>query len=418
MEIVYKKIDELHGYDKNARIHGNEQIQQIALSIQNFGFNDPIEIDDTNTILSGHGRLAAAIKLGLSEVPTITHGHMDDDQRKAYILAANRIAMNSTWDNALLKDEFSTLKDHDFDLSLTGFGDDEIFDILDDHEINEGLVDADECSDVEEKVISKLGDVWLMGKHRLVCGDSTSIDAVEKLMNNEKADCVFTDPPYNTGMTSQSQSGSGGLLKGNGKSNRLSNMFDDSYTDDEWHEFMDLFTTQYYMLMKNDSVAYICLDWRRNHQLIPYIDKAGFHRSNLIVWDKMVHGLGSDYKYCHEFINVCKKGKPVLHTNQGTEKEYYDIWHIQRKMGKDEDHATKKPIELVERSLNHSTKKNDLVVDLFGGSGSTLIACEKLGRRCYMMELEPKYIDVIIRRFEKFTGKKAILESTGETFNG
>jgi len=135
MEIIYKKIDELHGYDKNARIHGDDQIQQIALSIKNFGFNDPIEIDDTNTILSGHGRLAAAIKLGLSEVPTITHGHMDDDQRKAYILAANRIAMNSTWDNLLLKEEFLTLQDHAFDLSLTGFGDDEIFEILDEHEI-------------------------------------------------------------------------------------------------------------------------------------------------------------------------------------------------------------------------------------------------------------------------------------------
>src|SRR3990167_714875 len=386
----YKNVNikDLIKYSSNSRTHSDEQIDQVYKSIQEFGFTNPLLIDENNGIIAGHCRLEAANRLGLGEVPCIVLDGLSEAQKIAYVIADNKLALNAGWDLDILRDEFGKLKNFDFDLSLTGFGIDELCDIFPDDE-PEVFCDEDDCPGIPEEPITKIGDVWLLGEHRLMCGDSTSIDAVDKLMAGVKADMVFTDPPYNTGMTAESQKGSGGLWKGSGKSGRLSNMFNDAYTDDEWQEFMSLFTAQYYMIMKPDSVAYICLDWRRNHELIPHIDKAGFKRSNLIVWDKMVHGLGSDYKYCHEFINVCKKGKPELHTNQGAEKEYYDIWHIQRKMGTDKDHATKKPIELVERSVNHSTNKGDLVVDLFGGSGSTLIACEKLNRKCYMMELEP-----------------------------
>jgi DNA modification methylase len=190
-------------------------------------------------------------------------------------------------------------------------------------------------------------------------------------------------------------------------STRLNHFFNDSYSDEEWLAFMKAFIASYFFIMKNDSVAYICLDWRRNHELIPNI-KDVFHLSNIIIWDKVVHGLGSDYKYTYEVINVCKKGKPTLDTHQG-DREYSDVWHIQRKMGKDDDHATKKPLEIVERALRHASKNNDIVVDLFGGSGSTLIACEQTNRICYMMELDEKYCDVIIKRYETLTGNKAEL---------
>lgn len=407
-------VRDLISYSANSRTHSDDQVQQIVDSIKEFGFTNPLLIDDNNMIIAGHGRLEAALKLGLDTVPCVVLDGLTADQKRAYVIADNKLALNADWDICILQDEFEKLKDVDFNIELTGFGLDELCEIFPD-DVPEAFCDEDECPDVPEEPITKLGDVWLLGEHRLMCNDSTSIDAVDKLMSGAKADMVFTDPPYNTGMTAQSQKGSGGLWKGNGKSGRLSNMFNDSYTDNEWQEFMSLFTTQYYMLMKPDSVAYICLDWRRNHELIPHIDKAGFKRSNLIVWDKVVHGLGSDYKYCHEFINVCKKGKPTLKTNQGGEKEYYDIWHIQRKMGTDTDHATKKPIELVERSLSHATNKDDLVVDLFGGSGSTLIACEKLKRRCYMMELDPAYVQVILERYKKYTGKDPIHEN-GKTY--
>jgi DNA modification methylase len=187
-------------------------------------------------------------------------------------------------------------------------------------------------------------------------------------------------------------------------------MFNDSYTNDEWQDFMSSFVSSYWSLMKDNSIAYICLDWRRNHELIPHIKSSGFHRSNIIVWDKIVHGLGSDYKYTYELINVCKKGKPKLNTHQG-DREYSDVWHIQRVMGKNDDHATAKPIELVERAIRHASNKDDVITDLFGGSGSTLIACEKLKRKCFMMELDPKYCDVIIKRYENYSGKKAVRET-------
>ena len=216
------------------------------------------------------------------------------------------------------------------------------------------------------------------------------------------ADIVFTDPPYNTGMTAKPEKSS---------STRLTNFFDDCYTDEEWDKFLTDACNSIDQVMKSDTVAYICLDWRRNHELIPKL-KSHFKVSNIIVWDKVVHGLGSDYKYTYELLNVCKKGQPELNTHQG-DKEYQDVWHIQRKIGRDDEHATKKPVELIGRALRHGSKPGDICVDLFGGSGSTLIACEDLDRVCYMMEYDPKYIDVIIDRWENLTNKKAKLLKKG-----
>jgi DNA modification methylase len=282
-----------------------------------------------------------------------------------------------------------------------------------------GGAEPPEPEEPPEEPVTQPGEIWLFCDHRVMCGDSTDADAVGRLMQGKKADMVFTDPPYNTGMTAKTQSSENGGTPWKGKkksggSTRLSHMFDDSFTDEEWQKFMSLFCVRYSENMKQDSVAYICLDWRRSHELVPHI-KNNFKLSNLIIWDKVVHGLGSDYKYCHEFIHVCKKGKPDI-LNRDGEKEYYDIWHIQRKMGRDEDHATKKPIELCTRAIRHASRAGDIVMDLFGGSGSTLVAAESLSRKCYTMELMPSYVDVILRRWSEMTGRIPVRESDGMEF--
>lgn len=421
-EIRTKKIEHLIPYPNNARTHSKEQIARLAGSIKEFGFTNPVLIDKDNGVIAGHGRIDAAKLLGILEVPTICLDRLTEAQKKAYIIADNRLALDAGWDDEMLAIEVGALRDIGYDLKLTGLDDVELTNAMKrlDPTQCEPQSDEDEVPELTINSTTKMGDIWLLGNHRLICADSTQIDAIDKLMAGEQADMVFTDPPYNTGMTPESQKGSGGLWKGDGKSSRLSHMFNDSFTPDEWQNllatFMATFMATYWYVMKDDSVAYICLDWRRNHELIPHIENNGFHRSNLIVWDKVVHGLGSDYKYTHEFINVCKKGKPKLDTHQG-DREYSDVWHIQRKMGKDEDHATKKPIELVERALRHASKTNDLVVDLFGGSGSTLIACAKMNRKCYMAEIDPRYVDIIINRWQKFTGKKAIHEESQKLFD-
>ena len=203
--------------------------------------------------------------------------------------------------------------------------------------------------------------------------------------------------------------------KKQGDSTRLSHMFNDSYTDEEWQEFMSDFCNAYDVATDKNAFIFVCLDWRRSHELVSHLKKH-WKFSNLIIWDKMVHGLGSDYKYTHEFIHVCKKGKPPLAANKEGEKEYQDVWRIQRKMGRDDEHATKKPIELCERAIRHGSKYKDIVLDLFCGSGSTLIACEKNNRLCRTSELDPRYVDGTIKRWEQFTGKKAIHIESGKTY--
>lgn len=416
-----KKTADLIPYVNNSRTHDEKQVSQIAASIKEFGFTNPILIDEENSIIAGHGRLMAANKLKLSKVPTITLSGLTDAQKRAYVIADNRLALNAGWDDELLKNELQILNENDFDLDVLGFEEDELAAILADDDPVDGLTDEDDVPEVPEEPVTQLGDIWLLGEHRLMCGDSTDQGSVALLMNGVLADMVFTDPPYNTGMTAQTQSGSGGLWKGNNKKDGgrpwLSHMFNDAYTDEEWFEFLQGFCKSYDVFTKKDCFLFICLDWRRSHELVPHI-KERWKFSNLIIWDKIVHGLGSDYKYTHEFIHVCKKGKPKAATNREGDREYQDVWRIQRKIGKDEDHATKKPIELCERGIRHGSKYKDKVLDLFGGSGSTLIASEKNNRYCYMMELDPKYCDVIIKRWQGFTGKEAILEATSESYQG
>lgn len=397
-------IKDLIPYVNNSRTHSDEQVAQIASSIKEFGFTNPVLIDEQGGLIAGHGRVMAAKKLNLTEVPSIVLSGLTEAQKKAYIIADNQLPLNAGWDLDTLKLELETLQELDFDIDLLGF-DDEFLNGLLDVQMEEGLTDEDAVPELPETPVSVLGDIWQLGNHRLMCGDSTSIDAVDKLMDGNKADMVFTDPPYNTGMTEKKQ----------GDSTWLSHMFNDSYTDEEWDQFMGDFCSTYDIATAKNAFIFVCLDWRRSHELVPHLKKH-WKFSNLIIWDKMVHGLGSDYKYTHEFIHVCKKGKPPLASNKEGEKEYQDVWRIQRKMGRDDEHATKKPIELCERAIRHGSKYKNIVLDLFCGSGSTLIACEKNNRLCYTNELDPRYVDGTIKRWEQFTGKKAVHIESGKTY--
>lgn len=370
---------------------------------------DVVEHEGKFIVLSGNQRLRALKELKCKEVPcNVLRDDLEPETYRQIVLQAN--TNYGEHDDDLLANEWDAVELHEWGYDLPDWETEKI------EEETEG---DDDVPDSAPSITVK-GDLYLLGEHRLLCGDSTMIDDVEKLMDGEKADMVFTDPPYNTGMTPESQSSKNGgtLWKGRSSSGKawLSHMFNDSFTDNEWQKFMSAFCNNYYLSMKDNSVAYICLDWRRNHELIPHV-KTHFKLSNVIIWDKVVHGLGSDYKYTYEVINVCKKGNPDIDSHQGEEAEYSDVWHIQRKMGRDKDHATKKPIELCERPIRHASKKGGLVLDLFLGSGSTLIACEKTNRKCYGMELDEKYCDVIVKRYIEFcvkNNKEAKVYRNGE----
>ena len=392
MEIIFKKISDLRGYENNARLHSPNQIEEIANSIKTFGFNDPIELAKDNMILSGHGRLAAAIKLNMEEVPTITHDHLTETQKKAYILAANRIALSSSWDNDILKHEFLDLKDDDFDLSLTGFTIEELIDILGQDDEPEMFGDEDSCPEVQINSISKLGDVWILGNHRLMCGDSTSIDAVEKLMNGVKADLIYTDPPYGVSVVKNEKVGADfGIAK--------KGIYNNIIGDETINTAIDC-----YNLCLSLEIPVLCF-WGGNYFASKLNDTSCW-----IIWDKREDtGIKNTFADCE-----------IAWTNQSKPSRIYrQLWNGMIRKGEHEKrvHPTQKPIALAEWCFEELNPKGKTVLDLFGGSGSTLIACEKTKRQCFMMELSPEYIDVIIKRWMQFTRKEAILESTGESFN-
>jgi DNA modification methylase len=250
-----------------------------------------------------------------------------------------------------------------------------------------------------------------------MCGSATDMGNVTELMAGNKADMVLTDPPYNTGMTAEGQ-GSDTLWRGTKKSQKgsawLSHMFDDDYTPEEFEELLTDSLASMFAVTKAEAAFYVCIDWRKVADIKAAVEKL-MPVSNVIVWDKMVHGLGSDYKYTYELIVVGKKGKPDINNRIG--RDYQDVWHVQRTMGRNEDHATAKPLELCVKPIKHASKQDDIVLDFFGGSGSTLIACEQTNRTCYMMELDPKYCDVIRKRYAKHIGEEEAWQEATPTVN-
>lgn len=394
--VIHCKYDELKNpkklkpHPKNRNKHGQDQIERLAKIYEYQGIRHPIVVSNrSGFIVAGHGRRLAAMRSDIKEMPVVYQDFESDEQEYAFIQSDNAVALWAELDFSGINADIGDLGP-DFDIDMLG-----IKNFVLEPADKEELGDPDA---VPEKVKAKTkpGSIYSLGSHRLMCGSAINVTDVDLLMDGLKADMVFTDPPYNTGMKEKPDS------------TWLNHMFNDAFTDKEWEELLSGMCSSYFIATKETAALYVCLDWRRNHELVPHLKKH-FELSNTIVWDKVVHGLGSDYKYTYELINVCKKGKPKINSHQGDDAEYSDVWHIQRKMGKDSDHATKKPIELVERALRHASKPNDLVIDFFGGSGSTLIACESLNRKCFMMELDPHYCDVIVARWEKYTGKKAEL---------
>lgn len=404
MDIIKKSITELMNYDKNARTHSKAQIEEIAQSISNFGFNDPIEIGADNIIISGHARLQAAIQLGLKEVPCIIHEHMDATHRKAYILAANRIALSSAWDTTLLTEELLQLQEQDFDLKLTGFTGEEINDLLNPELLTDGMIDADECGTVQDEVISKLGDVWILGEHRLMCGNSTDSNDVEKLLNGQKPNTMITDPPYGVKYEASWRADAKGSKKT--KREESSNLMNDDQAD--WYDAYVLFP---------GNVAYVWHASAFTDVVMDGLRRAGFEIKQQIIWNKNIHALSrSDYHWKHEpcWYAIKKDGNRNWMGGR-SQMTVWDIATVQSEKDKT-SHPTQKPVEIYMRSINHHTNPGEYIYDPFGGSGTLIIACEKSKRRALSMELDPKFCDVIIRRWQNFTNQQAILEGTNDVF--
>jgi DNA modification methylase len=389
-EFKIKKLSDLSGYDSNSRTHSEEQIQQIAKSIKTFGFTNPILIDENNGIIAGHGRALAAAILNIDNV----------HDKAALVIADNKLAENAGWNYDALKSELGFLNDVDFDLSLTGFSDDELSDLLD-LNIDEGLTDEDSVPEVPETPKSKLGDVWLLGNHRLMCGDSTSEVDVEKLMNGEKANCVITDPPYN-------QETHGGFKGEIGASLKKQSADIEHLCNFEPEEFLSVLPMTHNKGKLNATI--FC-----NKDLVPrYLNWAveNKYSFNILIWKKpSAIPLGGSYMPDIEYMLVFRKSATFNTKILGV--RYSKVLECKRETGL---HPTMKPIELIENQLQIVSNKNDIVVDFFGGSGSTMIACEKHGRTCLMNELDEKYVDVIINRWQDYTGKKATRED-GQLFD-
>lgn len=384
MKIKNVAINTVIPYARNPR-NNQGAISKVAGSIKEFGWQQPIVVDSEMVVIAGHTRLAAAQSLGMDKVPIVVAENLTPAQVKAYRLADNRVSQEAEWDHDLLTLELQDLVGEEYDLDLTGFSDDELAALL--AEETEGLTDEDAVPDVPENPVTVLGDVWLLGNHRLMCGDSTSIDAVEKLMDGQKADMVFTDPPYNVAF--------------NGRSGKHDVIKNDNLSDAEFAAFID--GTINTIQAVDPKVYYIWCNWKFYGALQGRLDYKA-----CIVWAKNVFGMGSGYRHQHEFCLFNGKIDKQV-------KNESDLWEC--KKDSKYVHPTQKPVELSVRAFGNHIKLLN-ILDLFGGSGSTLIGAEQTGRNSFVMELDPKYCDVIVKRWQDFTGKKAVHAETGEEFNG
>ena len=378
LNVKYRKVEDLIPYVNNSRKHSDEQVAQISASIKEFGWTNPILIDGTNSIIAGHGRLMAARKLKMEEVPTIELDHLTDTQRKALVIADNKLALNADWDNTLLTIELDELLKDGFALDILGFNQDELTALLEPEQI-EGLTDEDAVPDVPEEPKTRLGDIYQLGNHRLMCGDSTSIDAVEKLMDGHRPDMVFTDPPYN--------------IDYQGVKDKRDKIKNDKMEDSAFKDFL-------IQSLYSCETMYVCCSWQYAHLFKEAMEAIGRKPKAMIVWDKVNPAQHLDkYFKQHEII--------FYYGDFGGHKTVRgDVWTLKRQ--RNTVHPTMKPVELIQLALEDQPNKK-VILDVFGGSGSTMIAAEKLGRQSRLMELDPKYCDVIVKRWEDFTGKKAEL---------
>ena len=404
LQIQRWPVDRLIPYARNPRTHTEEQVAQIAASIAEFGFVNPVLVGADGVIIAGHARVMAARKLGLGEVPVIVLDHLSEAQRRALVIADNRLAQNAGWDEEMLRVELEALREDDFHLDLLGFEDAEIEALLaESDDAITGNTDDDAVPEVPEAAVTAPGDVWVLGDHRLLCGDATQIEAVQRVLAGGLADMVFSDPPYNVNY--------GATMKDKlrGKKRKITN--DD--LGDGFERFLRDACTN--ILAVTKGAIYICMSSSELHTLYRACTESGGHWSTFLIWAKNTFTMGrSDYQRQYE---------PILYGwKEGTDhywcgaRDQGDVWFVKKPI-KNELHPTQKPVELIERAIRNSSQARDVVLDPFAGSGSTLVACEKTGRQARLIELEPKYCDVIIRRFEEFSGKRAVLESDGRGFD-
>lgn len=396
LQVDYRALEGLIPYARNARTHSEVQIAQIASSIREFGWTNPILVDGTNGVIAGHGRLLAARKLGLDSVPVIELSGLSEATKRAYILADNRLALNAGWDDAMLGAEIADLKAFGVDLEVAGFGAAEIERLIA-ASLDESTF-ADEAPALSNQPVIALGELWLLGRHRLLCGDATQLSDLQHALNGQLADMVFTDPPYNVSYE--------------GKTAKKLTIQNDALGT-EFKAFLE--TACRAFLTVNKGAAYVCMGCSQIDVLKAAFESAGGHWSTFIIWAKNAFTLGrSDYQRQYEPI-LYGWGQGAKHYWCGA-RDQGDLWEIARPV-RSELHPTMKPLELVERAIRNSSKTRDTILDPFGGSGTTLMAAEATERHAALIELDPRYCDVIVKRWEEATGEQATREADGKSFS-
>lgn len=444
-------IEKLVPYARNSRTHSDAQVAQIAASMREWGWTNPVLVDEHGGIIAGHGRVLAARQLGLAEVPVIVARGWSEAQKRAYVISDNKLALNAEWDEDMLRAELLDLKGFDYDIGLLGFNTDFMADLMADPPLAK---DPNAAPQVPETSVSVLGDVWILGQHRLVCGDSTSPTNMQALMRGDMADACWTDPPYNVAYGEKAE-----FLNNGGNPNKRRNtsrILNDDMDDASFKEFLAGFYRAAWGVMKPGAAIYVAHSETERHNFTEQMLTNGFKLSGCVIWKKNTMVLGrSDYQWIHEpILYGWKKG--AAHKWFGGRKKTTVVqlgdaspfvqradgrWEINLGMSifvvdgnaeveellpsiviedkpvRNDVHPTMKPVALIERMLANSAKRGAVVLDPFGGSGSTLIACERLGMKARLSELSPGYVDVIVRRWQEFTGGGAVLEGDGRTFN-
>jgi DNA modification methylase len=415
-------VAKLRPYARNARTHSRKQVAQIADSIKRFGFTNPVLIGDGNEIVAGHGRVLAAKQIGMADVPVLRLTHLSADERRAYVLADNKLALNAGWDQDLLAIELQALIDLEFDVTVTGFSLAEVDLTLDRaREASSATPDgADAVPALAELPISRAGDLWLLGRHRLLCGDARSPADVARLLGGNRADLIFTDPPYNVPVN--------GHVSGLGRVTHREFAFaSGEMSPAEFTQFLKTTLGNAADVARDGAIAFVCMDWRHMRELMDAGEAVFSELKNLCVWNKTNGGMGSFYRSKHELVFVYKVGA-APHTNAfglgETGRYRTNVWDYPgiSSLGANRAeelamHPTVKPVALVADAIRDCTRRGEAVLDLFGGSGSTLMAAETCGRQSFLLELDPLYCDTIVRRWQTYTGKQATLEATGQLFD-
>ncbi len=422
-QLLEQEIFALKPYSRNARTHSKKQIKQIAASIERFGFTNPVLVSDAGEIIAGHGRVEAAKLLRMKTVPTLALSHLSDAERRAYVLADNKLALNAGWDREILAIEFQGLIDLDFDVEITGFSLAEIDFTLD--EAREASPDGpqsaeDTVPELDSRPVTQMGDVWELGRHRLICGDTRDAQTMDYLMDGEQADLVFTDPPYNVAIDGN-VCGLGSVKHrefafASGEMNRA-----------QFVAFLNGTLGNIARVMRDGAIAYVCMDWRHMSELLEAGEASFTELKNLVVWNKTNGGMGAFYRSKHELVFVFKQGT-APHTNSfglgETGRYRTNVWDYAgiSSIGANRSdelamHPTVKPVALIADAIRDCSRRGEIVLDGFGGSGSTLIAAEKTGRSARLIEYDPLYCDTIVRRWQTYTGKQALVSRSKEYFD-